>query len=152
MTTKFLFQTHCAWQMSVLKKIAIDVHIPSTSNASTSTAVDVDSDGEEMVFVKDLSRSAEDTTPKKPRTLIMIGNIGISGFIKGYVKGPLQRIARRLEDRALRKEKDLVLIYVNEYCTTKLCSFCNEECCYTSTRGHRYQYCKICRISPGTGT
>lgn len=77
--------------------------------------------------------TAIDVETKKPRTLIIIGNIGIAGFVKGYVKGPLREIAKRLQDRTLRKEKHVDLMYVNEFCTTMLCSGCNEEC-YTSKR------------------
>lgn len=81
---------------------------------------------------------------KKLTTLVLYGDANIPMWIRGYRRTPLNKLKKRLLDRAYKHQNDVDVVFVDEYRTTVLCSWCNSRC-KVSKKGHRYLHCTPCK-------
>lgn len=68
-----------------------------------------------------ISKLASIIAPKNKNVLVVFGDVKISPIIRGYIKTPIARLLRELNQR-----KNVYLVTVDEYFTTKKCNKCYE--------------------------
>ncbi|XP_043477420.1 uncharacterized protein LOC122508244 [Leptopilina heterotoma] len=80
---------------------------------------------------------------REEKQLIAIGSPKISPWMRGHVRMPLKKVVRRLAEEQ-DKYKNLRLVFVDEFNTTKMCSTCNQK---MKIMKNRTAYCSSCRIA-----
>ncbi|XP_043477493.1 uncharacterized protein LOC122508281 [Leptopilina heterotoma] len=80
---------------------------------------------------------------REKKQLIAIGSPKISPWMRGHVRMPLRKVVRRLAEKQ-DKYKNLRLVFIDEFNTTKMCSTCNQK---MKIMKNRTAYCSSCRIA-----